>query len=107
MEKPMKARKLPRTDSIRKLARFWDTHDLTDFQGELEEVTDPVFVRRTPIRVNLQSNEAEAVQRMAEIKGVTREDLIRVWVLQKLARRNGHRPRKQQHAARLIRSKKR
>jgi hypothetical protein len=22
---------------------FWDTHDLTDFEDELEEVTEPVF----------------------------------------------------------------
>jgi len=31
-------------DSIEKLAEFWDTHDLTDFEDELEEVTEPVFV---------------------------------------------------------------
>jgi hypothetical protein len=47
MEKPMKTSKLPRTDSIQELAKFWDTHDLTDFEGELEEVTEPVFVRGT------------------------------------------------------------
>lgn len=41
----MKTSKLPRTDSIQELARFWDTHDLTDFDDELEEVTEPVFVR--------------------------------------------------------------
>jgi len=32
MEEAMKTRKLPRTDSIQKLAKFWDTHDLTDFE---------------------------------------------------------------------------
>jgi hypothetical protein len=45
MDKPMKSSKLPRTDSIQELARFWDTHDLTYFEDELEEVTEPVFVR--------------------------------------------------------------
>ena len=29
MEKAMKPRKIPSTDSIDELARFWDTHDLT------------------------------------------------------------------------------
>jgi hypothetical protein len=38
MERPMKKTKLPRTDSIQELAEFWDTHDLTDFEDELEEV---------------------------------------------------------------------
>jgi virulence-associated protein VapD len=37
--------KLPETDSIRELAEFFDSHDMTDFEGELEEITEPVFVR--------------------------------------------------------------
>jgi hypothetical protein len=45
MEKPMTTSKLPKTDSIQELAQFWDTHDLTDFEDELEEVREPVFVR--------------------------------------------------------------
>lgn len=85
----MKRARLPKTDSITKLAAFWDSHDLTDFADELEVVAEPVFVRRTAIIVPLEAHEAEAVERMAEAKGVSREDLIRAWVLQKVARRNG------------------
>ena len=90
----MKARKLPKTDSIRELATFWDTHDLTDFQDELEEVTEPVFVRDTPIEVRLQSSEAKAVDKIAQSKGVSREELVRGWILQKLARRKNGPPRR-------------
>ena len=39
----MKTEALPQTDSIQELAQFWDTHDVTDFEDELEEVTDSVF----------------------------------------------------------------
>jgi hypothetical protein len=39
----MKTEHLPKTTSIEELAQFWDTHDLTDFEDELEEVTEPVF----------------------------------------------------------------
>jgi hypothetical protein len=39
----MKKSKLPKTDSIQELAAFWDTHDLTDFEDELEEVAEPVL----------------------------------------------------------------
>ena len=35
--------KVSQTDSIEELARFWDTHDLTDFADELEEVKESVF----------------------------------------------------------------
>ncbi len=85
----MKKPKLPKTDSIQELAEFWDTHDSTGFEDELEEVAEPVFVRDTAIKEQLESREAEAVQQMADGKSVSREELIHSWVLQKLARRRG------------------
>ena len=66
----MKTESLPQTDSIQELAQFWDTHDVTDFEDELEEVVEPVFERRTVIALDLESAEAEAVKRLAESKGV-------------------------------------
>ena len=87
----MKKSKLPKTDSIQKLAEFWDAHDLTDFEDELEEVPEPVFVRGSAIKVRLESGESEAVQQMAQAKGVSPDELIRTWVLQKLARPNNGR----------------
>ena len=87
----MKKSMLPKIDSIEKLAEFWDTHDLTDFEDELEEVAEPVFVRGNAIKVSLKSREAETVRQMAQAKGVSPEELIRAWVLQELARRNNGR----------------
>ena len=87
----MRKSKLPKTDSIEELAEFWDTHDLTDFEDELEEVAEPVFVRGNAIKVPLKSREAETVRQMAQAKGVSPEELIRAWVLQELARRNNGR----------------
>ena len=84
----MKKPNLPKTDSIQKMAEFWDTHDLTVFEDELEEVTEPVFVRGTAIKVPLESSEVAAVEQLAQAKGVSREELIRAWVVQKLTRRN-------------------
>jgi len=46
VEKNMKTLELPETDSVEELARFWDTHDLTDFDDQLEAVTEPVFERK-------------------------------------------------------------
>ncbi len=86
----MKKPKLPKTDSIQKLAEFWDTHDLSDFQDQLEEVADPVFAARrgTTIDVPLEVRQAKAVERMAQAKGISPQQLVRDWVLQKIARRN-------------------
>lgn len=49
----MNSHDLPRTDSIHELAEFWDTHDLTEFESELEEVKEPTFERETRISVQL------------------------------------------------------
>ena len=35
----MKTPKIPHTDSLTELARFWDTHDLTDFEEEFSRFT--------------------------------------------------------------------
>ena len=43
---------IPQTDSIQELADFWDTHDLTDFEDELEEVTEPVFELAASVRLH-------------------------------------------------------
>jgi len=82
----MKTQNLPKTDSIQELAQFWDTHDLTDFQNELEEVTENIFESTTVIPVNLESKEAEAVRRIAEAKGIADAELIRGWVQEKIHR---------------------
>lgn len=80
----MNNQKLPQTDSIQELAQFWDTHDLTDFESDIEEVTEPIFASRTAIRLNLESAEAEAVRRLAEAKGIPDTELIRGWVREKI-----------------------
>jgi len=80
----MKTQHLPKTDSIQELAQFWDTHDLTDFEDELEEVVEPVFEPATVIALNLESDEAEAVRSIAEAKGIADSELIRGWVREKI-----------------------
>lgn len=80
----MKTQRLPQTDSIQELAHFWNTHDLTDFEDELEEVSEPVFEPATVIPLNLESDEAEAVRRIAEAEGIADAELIRGWVREKI-----------------------
>jgi predicted DNA binding CopG/RHH family protein len=85
MEKEMNKLKVPETDSIAELATFWDTHDLTDYEDELEEVTEPVFQHGVEtIAVPLQPQEIQAVRRIAESQGVDYIALIQGWVLEKL-----------------------
>ena len=41
----MDEKHLPNSESIEELAEFWDKHDVTDFEEELEEVPEEVFER--------------------------------------------------------------
>src|SRR5437867_9328796 len=84
MERRMKTEELPQTDSIHELAEFWDKHDLTDFEDDLEEVSQPVFAPRTAIRLELESAEAEAVRKIAEAQGIADKELIHSWVREKI-----------------------
>ena len=78
--------KIPHIDSLEELARFWDTHDLTDFEDELEEVREPVFERRSEetVTIHLPVEEVEAVKHLAQSRGMGPATLIREWVLEKL-----------------------
>jgi predicted DNA binding CopG/RHH family protein len=84
MAKKMKTEKLPQIDSIEALAHFWDSHDLTEFEDDLEEVTEPVFERETAVTIHLQPEEAQAVKKIAATQGVPDTDLIYQWVREKL-----------------------
>jgi len=84
MEKPMSTNKIPQSDSIQELAQFWDAHGVTDFEGELEEVTEPVFERETAVMIHLSSQDAEVVKEIANSKGIEDAGLIREWVTEKV-----------------------
>ena len=75
--------KIPQTDSIQELAQFWDTHDLTDFEDELEEVTEPVF--ETKVTVRLNPDEAEVVKTLANARGTSLTTRVQEWVAERIA----------------------
>ena len=73
---------IPQTDSIQELADFWDTHDLTDFEDELEEVTEPVF--ENLVFIQLKPEELEIIETLAKPRGISPANLIRGWVVERI-----------------------
>ena len=90
----MKSQRIPDTDSIEKLAKFWDTHDLTDFEDQLEEIRGPVFNRRkeSTVAIALTLKEAQDLKRLAKSEGTQETKLVRNWVRQKLRESSLHKP---------------
>jgi len=78
--------KIPKTDSIEELARFWDSHDLTDFEEELVEVEEQVFDGKPHrvLRVSLEPDQAAALHQLAEARGVEDSALVQEWVNERL-----------------------
>ena len=85
----MRGHMLPSTDSIEELAQFWDTHALTDFDDQLEEVDAVVFERNpsTKTILHLQPEELQAVREIARARGLGHSELLREWVLEKIGSR--------------------
>jgi hypothetical protein len=88
MGKEMKGKRIPETDSIDELAKFWDTHDLTEFEDQLEEVPEPVFHGKPGARVTIHLNatELDSLRRLAIERGLEEASLVREWVLERLQR---------------------
>jgi len=91
----MKKIKIPKTDSINVLAKFFDTHDSTEFEDDLVEVTEAVFVPRDSILVRLESQQTATLKKLAKAEGISEEELVRKWISQHLAGPNGRAPKRQ------------
>ncbi len=78
--------KIRRLDSIEQLAHFWHTHDLTDYEAELEEVEERVFDAdaEAVVRIRLRREQAQALARRARAAGIPQADLVREWIAEKL-----------------------
>lgn len=76
--------KLPETDSITTLAEFWQTHDLTDFEDALVEVTEPVFERAEPLSVVLPAADLAALRARARQERTPETALVSRWIHERL-----------------------
>jgi hypothetical protein len=77
--------KIPDTDSIRELADFWDTHEVTALEDQLEEVPEAVFARpESGVTVPLSGDERTAIRKIAASRGVDEAAVIHEWVQEKL-----------------------
>ncbi|MFH0937497.1 MAG: CopG family antitoxin [Candidatus Daviesbacteria bacterium] len=73
--------------SYKEEAEFWDTHDITDFEDETEDV-NIVFELEKPrdetIILRVQKDIKERLEKIARSKGLNLSTLARMWLLEKL-----------------------
>ncbi|MBM3145281.1 MAG: hypothetical protein FJ010_09985 [Chloroflexi bacterium] len=76
--------RIPQFSSLEEMEAFWQANSPLDFEDELEEIVEPVFVRANTIEVILQPQEIESVTKLADVQGLAKEELVRQWVREKL-----------------------
>ncbi len=75
---------IPDVKSIPELAAFWDQHDVTEFDAELEEVTSPVFSGDGQVTIQLDESDRAALRACAQKSGLDEDHLVRMWIIERL-----------------------
>ncbi len=75
---------LPDTDSITALAEFWQTHDLTDVEDALVEVTEPVFQHAERLSVILPAEDLAALRTRTRLEHSPETALVSRWIHERL-----------------------
>ncbi|HEY3244837.1 MAG TPA: CopG family antitoxin [Phycisphaerae bacterium] len=81
----MKSR-IPKFASEQEEARFWDTHQITDYLDEVEEEPQVVFVRPESRIIEVNESAWRRLQREAKRRRTTPTRLIHRWLNERLAR---------------------
>lgn len=79
--------KIPKFTSYKEEAEFWDTHSVTDFEDETEDVDIVVELakpRDETLVVRVQKNMKNKLERVAAKKGINVSTLARIWFSEKL-----------------------
>jgi predicted DNA binding CopG/RHH family protein len=77
--------KIPKFESYKEEAEWWDTHDVTEIEG-LEPVEEEVFIKpkKQVISIRLERQLVDRLKLIAQEKGTGHTTLVRMWVIEKL-----------------------
>jgi len=89
------AKKIPDFKTEEEEARFWDEHDSTKFIEEFEpvevevspELEEKIISRRElkkPITLRLEPKQIDMVKKIAVMKGLPYQTLIRMWIKERI-----------------------
>lgn len=82
-----KVSRIPKFKTYKEEAKFWDTHSITDYWDELEDV-DIIFDLQKPkeetLVLRVQKNIKKKLDKAAKNKGISISSLARMWLIEKL-----------------------
>ena len=78
-----KSKTIPNFTSLEEFQEFWDAHDITDYEDQLQEVEFTVDIRKQRHLVALQEGLLRRIRRAARRQGVSTETLVNIWLMEK------------------------
>jgi predicted DNA binding CopG/RHH family protein len=80
--------RIPEFKSDKEIADFWDSHSISDFDHELEEAKDIIFVRpqRQSISIRLDKKYVQVLKALASEHGIGYSSLLRMWLIERIKR---------------------
>lgn len=88
----MTTKKIPQFKSIQEEAKFWDTHAITDYWGEMEEI-DIEFIPQTKkvesVTIRLEPELKKRLEQVASKNRVSLSTIARLWLIDRLRDKNG------------------
>ncbi len=79
-------KRLPDFRNDKEEAKFWDTHDSTDFQADFEDDHETVFVRPEIGLIEVRPATWKKLLQEAERRRTTPQRLVQRWLQERLAR---------------------
>lgn len=82
----LKKNKIPKFKNRKDLAKFWDTHYIADYIGELKPVDlkfDLGEVKEETVMFRLDRGVKQYLAQLARSKGLNISSLLRMWVMEK------------------------
>jgi hypothetical protein len=77
--------KLPQFETLDELVGFWETHDLTDYLGEMEAVDfDSLPTEPTILHIPLEAEPLAKLTQIAAEQGIAPTRLVRSWIEERL-----------------------
>jgi predicted DNA binding CopG/RHH family protein len=83
-------RKLPKFNSVKEEAEFWDTHDITDYlvsEEPLNLVYSPITEKKETMTLRMAPSLKHEIENVAKEYDIGTSSLIRMWVVDKLRER--------------------
>jgi len=76
---------ISKADSYEKIGEFWDTHDVTDYWDQTEEVEFEVDIDSQKTYFPVETSLSAKMSAIAKAHGVSTETLLNLWIERNVA----------------------